>query len=62
MINGLCKEGLFGEALALLSEMEDSGCIPNAITYEVIIRAFFEKCENDKAEKFLCEMMVKGLL
>ncbi|XLT95075.1 hypothetical protein HN873_016737, partial [Arachis hypogaea] len=30
IINGLCKEGLFEEALALLSKMEGNGCLPDA--------------------------------
>ncbi|XLT95028.1 hypothetical protein HN873_016690, partial [Arachis hypogaea] len=30
IINGLCKEGLLEEALALRSEMADNGCLPDA--------------------------------
>ncbi|RYR57104.1 hypothetical protein Ahy_A05g022832 isoform A [Arachis hypogaea] len=62
MINGLCKEGLLHEALALMTKMEDNGCLPDAVTYETIIRALFENGENDKAEKFLREMISRGLL
>ncbi|XLS59148.1 hypothetical protein HN51_008903, partial [Arachis hypogaea] len=58
MINGLCKEGLFKEALALLSKMEGNGCLPNSVTFETLIRALFEKVENDMAEKLLREMVV----
>jgi len=43
MISGLSKEGLFGEVLALVSKMEDSGCISDAVTYEIVIRALFGK-------------------
>jgi pentatricopeptide repeat domain-containing protein 1 len=32
MINRLCKEALFDEALSLLSKMKDNGCTPNAVT------------------------------
>jgi pentatricopeptide repeat protein len=53
---------LFDEALTMLSKMEDDGCIPNAKTYEIIILSLFEKDENDKAEKLLHEMIVRGLL
>ncbi|KAL2335578.1 hypothetical protein Fmac_016791 [Flemingia macrophylla] len=42
--------------------MEDNGCIPNAITFEIIICALFQKDENDKAEKLLLEMIARGLL
>ncbi|RYR57100.1 hypothetical protein Ahy_A05g022831 isoform A [Arachis hypogaea] len=62
MIKGLCKEGLFEEALALLSESEDNGCLPNIVTFETVIRALFEKDENDMAEKLLWEMIARGLL
>jgi len=42
--------------------MEENGCIPNAVTYEIIIRSLFDKDENDKAEKLLREMITRGLL
>lgn len=53
MINEICKEGMFDEALTLLSEMEDKDCIPDAITFETIVCALFENGENDKAAKLL---------
>jgi pentatricopeptide repeat domain-containing protein 1/leucine-rich PPR motif-containing protein len=62
MINGLCLKGLFDEAMILLSKMESNGCIPDAVTYETIIRALFKNDENDKAEKLLREMIARGLL
>ncbi|QHO43235.1 Pentatricopeptide repeat-containing protein [Arachis hypogaea] len=43
MINGFCKEGLLHEALELFSKMEDNGCLPDAVTYEITIRTLFEK-------------------
>ncbi|RYR07897.1 hypothetical protein Ahy_B05g075390 [Arachis hypogaea] len=43
MINGLCKEGLFEEALSLLLEMEDNDCLSNAVTIETVIHTLFEK-------------------
>jgi len=42
--------------------MEDNGCVPNAITFEIIICALFEKDETDKAKSFLREMVIRGLL
>ena len=62
MINGLCKEGLFNEAITLLSKMEDNHCLPNGISFEIIIRALFENNFNDKAEKLIHEMIARGLL
>jgi pentatricopeptide repeat protein len=60
MINGLCKEGFIDEALYLLSNIEDNGCTPNAITYETLICALLKHDNNDKAVKLLLEIIVKG--
>jgi len=62
MVNGFCKEGLFDEALSLLSKMEENGCTPNAITYQTLICALFENNKNDEAVKLLREMIARGLL
>ncbi|XP_027357432.1 putative pentatricopeptide repeat-containing protein At3g16710, mitochondrial [Abrus precatorius] len=63
VISGLCREGLLDEALALKSRMEDSGYSPDdAVTFEIIIRALFEKHEHGKAEKLLLDMVARGLL
>ena len=61
MINGLCKEGLFDEALALKSKLEENHCFPDAVTFETIIRALFKKNRNIEAEKLLREMRARGL-
>jgi len=61
MIKGFCKKGLFDGALAMVSKMKASGCIPDAKTFEIIIRSLFDKGEYDKAKK-LREMIVRGLL
>jgi pentatricopeptide repeat domain-containing protein 1 len=42
--------------------MKDNSCVPNAATYEIIIRSLFDKDQNDMAEKLLCEMIARGLL
>ncbi|BAT97745.1 hypothetical protein VIGAN_09127800 [Vigna angularis var. angularis] len=56
------REGLLDEALTLWSKMEDSGCLSNVITFEIIISALFKKDETEKAEKFLHEMISRELL
>ncbi|KAL4374981.1 hypothetical protein HN51_008821 [Arachis hypogaea] len=61
-IDGLCKKGLFEEALTQLSEMEHNGCLPNAVTFVTVIHALFERDDNDMAEKLLREMIARGLL
>lgn len=53
MINGLCREAFFDEAY---------GCTPNAVTYEIIIRALFKNDKNNIAVKLLDEMISRGLL
>jgi len=55
--NGHCLEGLFDKVVALLSNMEDNGCIPDVVTYQTIICVLFENDENSKAKKLLCEMI-----
>jgi pentatricopeptide repeat domain-containing protein 1 len=62
MIDGLCKEGLFDEALSLKLKMEDNGCTPNVVTYGTLIHAFFKNGMNDKAMKLQREMIARGLL
>jgi pentatricopeptide repeat protein len=42
--------------------MKDNSCIPDAATYEIIIRSLFNKGENDMAEKLLREIVGRGLL
>jgi pentatricopeptide repeat domain-containing protein 1 len=61
MINGLCLEGLFDEAVVFMSKMEDNGSIHNAITYQTIIHALFENDENDKTKKLLRYMIAGDL-
>ncbi|MED6167450.1 hypothetical protein PIB30_002932 [Stylosanthes scabra] len=62
MINGLCKEGLLDEALALKFKMEKNGSTPNIVTYEIIIRALLKNGENDQALKHVHEMISRGLI
>ena len=59
---GFCKEGFFGEALAILSKMKDGGCIPNVVTYEIIISALIENNENDMGNRLHREEITRGLL
>lgn len=39
MMSGLWKEGLFEESLTLLSKMIESGCLPNFVTFGMLIQA-----------------------
>ncbi|QCD92315.1 Pentatricopeptide repeat [Vigna unguiculata] len=62
LIKGYPLDGLVDEALSLWSKMENNGCLPDAIAFEIIITALFEKDETDKADTFLREMISRGLL
>ncbi|XP_054790675.1 pentatricopeptide repeat-containing protein At5g02860-like [Prosopis cineraria] len=62
MMNGLWKEGLFDESLTLLSKMKESGCLPNFVTFGMLIQALLRKNENDRATILLYEMIDRGLL
>lgn len=42
--------------------MEGNGCMYDAITFDTIICAIFDKDENDKIEKLIKEMIARGLL
>jgi len=56
------KATMFDEAMSFLSEMEDNGCTPNAVTFQTLIHALFESNENDKVVELLREMIARGLL
>ncbi|KAF7841129.1 putative pentatricopeptide repeat-containing protein [Senna tora] len=62
ILGKIFKNGLFDEAINLLSKMKENGCFPDSITYEILIRALLEKGENDTAKKLLHEMVASGLL
>jgi pentatricopeptide repeat protein len=42
--------------------MEENGCTPDAVTYEILIRALSEDNKSDKAVKLLHEMISRDLL
>ncbi|CAI8613646.1 unnamed protein product [Vicia faba] len=60
MIQGFYGKGLFYEVMTLLSKMKDNSYIPDAVTYEIVIHSLFDKDGNDKAEKFLPEMIARA--
>ncbi|KAL0377026.1 UNVERIFIED_CONTAM: hypothetical protein Scaly_0820200 [Sesamum calycinum] len=57
----LCEEGIIEEAKCLLKEMEKSGCAPDSVTYEVIIKGLLNRNEFSEAKAFLDEMRRRGL-
>ncbi|XP_057444422.1 pentatricopeptide repeat-containing protein At1g63130, mitochondrial-like [Lotus japonicus] len=53
MIHALCKEDFLDESLGLFSEMEVRDCLPDAITFDIIIRTLLDKGEKVKAAEFI---------
>lgn len=61
MLDSYFKEGKVQEAMNLLSEMQEKGCGPNDVTYNVLINGLSEKGELDKAQELIKEMSRSGL-
>lgn len=60
MINGLCREGLLDEAKELLLKMEETSCIPNYITYNVIVQGFLKSSQCAEAIVLIEKMIERG--
>ncbi|CAN4113753.1 unnamed protein product [Withania somnifera] len=56
MINGFCRTGLFDEAKDILRKMEDNGCLPDNVTYNVVVQGFL-KCNKISEMASLIEEM-----
>nr|GMC78826.1 putative pentatricopeptide repeat-containing protein At1g12700, mitochondrial [Ipomoea batatas]GMD44334.1 putative pentatricopeptide repeat-containing protein At1g12700, mitochondrial [Ipomoea batatas]GME18830.1 putative pentatricopeptide repeat-containing protein At1g12700, mitochondrial [Ipomoea batatas] len=61
MINGLCRGGFLDEALELLRKMEKNDCLPNTVTYNVILQEFVREKKCHEANLLLDEMVGKGI-
>ncbi|XP_019158028.1 PREDICTED: pentatricopeptide repeat-containing protein At5g16640, mitochondrial-like [Ipomoea nil] len=61
MINGLCREGFLDEALELLRKMEKNDCVPDTVTYNVILQEFVRQEKSHEANLLLDEMVGKLL-
>lgn len=61
MLDSYFKEGKVQEAMNLLSEMQEKGCGPNDVAYNVLINGLSEKGELDKAQELIKEMSRSGL-
>nr|GMD95861.1 putative pentatricopeptide repeat-containing protein At1g12700, mitochondrial [Ipomoea batatas] len=61
MINGLCRGGFLDEALELLRKMEKNDCLPDTVTYNVILQEFVREKKWHEANLLLDEMVGKGI-
>ncbi|KAJ0799148.1 putative tetratricopeptide-like helical domain superfamily [Helianthus annuus] len=62
MISVYCQEGLFVKGKKLLRKMEENGCLPNRVTYNVLVRELLKKNECEEAEIYLEEMINRGFM
>ncbi|KAI9121846.1 hypothetical protein K1719_007236 [Acacia pycnantha] len=53
---------MLDEGMTLLPKMKEDDCLPDSITYAILLRALLGKSENDKVENLLHEMIDSGLL
>ena len=60
MIDGLCQEGLFDEAKELLVRMEECGCVPNVVTYNVVVQGFLKGSQYNEALLLMEKMVGRG--
>lgn len=60
MIYGFCLEGLFDEAKGILRKMEDNGCPPDSVTYNVIVQGFLRCDKISEMTSFMKEMDGRG--
>ncbi|KAJ0594245.1 putative tetratricopeptide-like helical domain superfamily [Helianthus annuus] len=56
MISGLCREGQLKEAKLLFLKMDESGCPPDSVTYNVLLQGYLRNKHFDDVEMLLHEM------
>ncbi|KAI3808971.1 hypothetical protein L1987_24934 [Smallanthus sonchifolius] len=62
MIRVYCQEGLLVKGKELLRKMEDNGCLPDSVTYNVIVQELLKKNECEEAADFLEEMINQSFM
>lgn len=60
MIYRLCEEGLLDETRELLVKMKQNGCLPNDVTFNIIVRGFLKRNRCYDTLVFLEEMIGSG--
>ncbi|KAF8393913.1 hypothetical protein HHK36_020113 [Tetracentron sinense] len=60
MISGLCEASLFEEAMNFLHRMRSSSCIPNVVTYRVLLTWCLRKRQLARCKRILSMMIVEG--
>ncbi|KAF5729321.1 pentatricopeptide repeat-containing protein [Tripterygium wilfordii] len=60
MISGLCEASLFEEAMDFLIRMRASSCIPNGITYRILLCGCLRKRQLGRCKRILNMMITEG--
>ncbi|WCJ19732.1 hypothetical protein M5689_002010 [Euphorbia peplus] len=60
IIAGLIKEGLMDKAYKVFREMENNGCLPNRITYNIVLHGFLRRKDLSVATGLIREMCAKS--
>ena len=60
MISGLCEASLFEEAMDFLSRMRSSSCIPNVVTYRILLCGCLRKRQLGRCKRILSMMITEG--
>ena len=62
MIRVFCEDGLPRDAKQLFLKMKESGCLPNAATYNVLLHGYLRNQLYDDIKMLLLEMDERGYL
>lgn len=60
MISGLCEASLFEEAMDFLNRMRSSSCIPNVVTFRILLCECLKKGELGRCKRILSMMITEG--
>ncbi|XP_050210359.1 pentatricopeptide repeat-containing protein At1g06710, mitochondrial [Mercurialis annua] len=60
MISGLCEASLFEEAMDFLNRMRASSCIPNVVTYKILLCACLNMGQLGRCKRILNMMIGEG--
>ncbi|KAH1096101.1 hypothetical protein J1N35_013022 [Gossypium stocksii] len=60
MISGLCEASLFEEAMDFLNRMRANSCIPNVVTYRVLLCGCLNKRQLGRCKRVLNMMITEG--
>ncbi|CAB4293838.1 unnamed protein product [Prunus armeniaca] len=60
MISGLCEASLFEEAMDFLNRMRCDSCIPNVVTYRILLCGCLKKRQLGRCKRILSMMITEG--